>query len=590
MYEARFTTQQIYDNYKNAIKPKSRPTPKQRTDRGYVPTNIATSVASSKSTSRSTPTVETRADSYRKYRERRGSTYDEVPQSLVQKPEPKPVKETAYEKVLRVFNEAMEGFGVFDEPTQPTYDTVDTMNVYKDKRYFGPQVYSPDIDFKDPSLEDVSPKIFKDFNFPSIYKDLNTDKLPTLPESTTNILGVDTENPLLNRFGVGNKTDKPPAPLMSPPSVEVPANMDPMTRGLSQAMLPEPVKPTADYTTQAGDTLFSIQKTLKENGINTTVEEIAEINDIGLDGIFGIKPGTELKLPMPSTKLPTEFMDKETKAMLQETTPEKASAVAPNSFVNPDNPVVKTITDYLSKGMGGLFSNEKIEELPEKTFAMLKGAEKFEEKVYSLNDKVTIGGKPHKSGLTVGAGIDFGQHTEQSLIDMGMPSSMIKKAKDKGWIGLNPDTIIDPLTKKPAASRERGHELMYEKFKQQEKDNTLPTFTSEELKKATPIVYKPYEESARQQYENDTGKSFDDLSEGTKSVLTLEKYHRGTPYILPPQMIMSASIDQPLRAAESIVNSNRRKNIIYLLKINKLDKGKGIQSSIPPKVRPLGKK
>ena len=568
MYEARFTTKQIYDNYKNAV---GNTTPK--------PTNARSLGAFEPDPAqRTSSTVQTKS---RSSRDRRGSTYDEVPQSIVQRPTAKPVEETAYEKVLRVFNEAMEGFGAFDEPTQPTYDTVDTQNVYKDKRYFGPKVYSPDIDFKDPSLEDVSPKIFKDFNLPSIYKDLNTDRLPTLPE---------TDNPAMNMFGVRRGFNKPPAPLMSPPSVEVPANMDPMTRGLSQAMLPEPVEPTADYTTQAGDTLFSIQKTLKENGINTTVEEIAEINDIGLDGIFGIKPGTELKLPMPSTKLPTEFMDKETKAMLDETTPVKAAVTTPSSLINSDNPIVKTITDYLSKGMGGLFSNEKVEELPEKTFAMLKGAEKFEEKAYSLNDKVTIGGKPHKSGLTVGAGIDFGQHTEQSLIDMGMPSSMIKKAKDKGWIGLNPDTIIDPLTKKPAASRERGHELMYEKFKQQEKDNTLPTFTSEELKKATPIVYKPYEESARQQYENDTGKSFDDLSEGTKSVLTLEKYHRGTPYILPPQMIMSASIDQPLKAAESIVNNNRRKNIIYLLKINKLDKGKGIQSSIRPKVRPLGKK
>ena len=81
MYEARFTTKQIYDNYKNAVgnttsskpttagprgytkKSKPTPTPKQRpgwkiyqeyTDRGYVPTNIATSVASSKSTSKST--------------------------------------------------------------------------------------------------------------------------------------------------------------------------------------------------------------------------------------------------------------------------------------------------------------------------------------------------------------------------------------------------------------------------------------------------------------------------------------------------------------------------------------------------------
>ena len=341
MYEARFTTKQVYDNYSKSIsKPKNANQQAARTM-----SSVGIGGLGGKTTTASAKNIQ---DSFIKNRERRrknkGSTYDEVPQSLVQKPEAKPVEETAYEKVLRVFNEAMEGFGVFDEPTQPTYDTVDTQNVYKDKRYFGPKVYSPDIDFKDPSLEDVSPKIFKDFNLPSIYKDLNTDRLPTLPE---------TDNPAMNMFGVRRGFNKPPAPLMSPPSVEVPANMDPVTRILSQAMLPEPVKPTADYTTKAGDTLFSIQKTLKENGINTTVEEIAEINDIGLDGIFGIKPGTELKLPMPDKKLPTEFMDTETKAMLDETTPVKAAAVTPDSFVKPDNPVAKTIADYISKMFGG---------------------------------------------------------------------------------------------------------------------------------------------------------------------------------------------------------------------------------------------
>lgn len=350
MYEARFTTKQVYDNYAKSIsKPKNANQQAARTM-----SSVGIGGLGGKTTTASAKKIQ---DSFKEKRERRrknqGSTYDEVPQSIVQKPEAKPVEETAYEKVLRVFNEAMEGFGVFDEPTQPTYDTVKTQNVYKDKRYFGPQVYSPDIDFKDPSLKDVTPKIFKGSEFDPMYKNLNTDRLPTLPENKTNIFGANKDNPSLNMFGLKRGFTEPPAGLMSPPSAEMPANMDPMTRILSQAMLPEPVEPTADYTTQAGDTLFSIQKTLKENGINTTVEEIAEINDIGLDGIFGIKPGTELKLPMPSTKLPTEFMDKETKAMLQETTPEKSSAVAPNSFVNPDNPVAKTIADYLSKMFGG---------------------------------------------------------------------------------------------------------------------------------------------------------------------------------------------------------------------------------------------
>ena len=314
MYEARFTTKQVYDNYAKSIsKPKNANQQAARTM-----SSVGIGGLGGKTTTASAKKIQ---DSFKEKRERRrknqGSTYDEVPQSLVQKPEPKPVKETGYEKVLRVFNEVMEGFGVFDEPTQPTYDTVDTMNVYKDKRYFGPQVYSPDIDFKDPSLKDVTPKIFKGSEFDPMYKNLNTDRLPTLPENKTNIFGANKDNPSLNMFGLKRGFTEPPAPLMSPPSVEAPANMDPVTRILSQAMLPEPAEPTADYTTKAGDTLFSIQKTLKENGINTTVEEIAEINDIGLDGIFGIKPGTELKLPMPST----DAAPKEVKAALEKLTP-----------------------------------------------------------------------------------------------------------------------------------------------------------------------------------------------------------------------------------------------------------------------------
>jgi len=146
----------------------------------------------------------------------------------------------------------------------------------------------------------------------------NRDISPAVPDSTMNIFGVNTDNPSLNMFGVRRNSFRNPTTQLIPPVLpESPANMDPMTRTLSQAMLPEPVEPTAEYTTQAGDTLFSIQKTLKENGINTTVEEIAEINDIGLDGIFGIKPGTELKLPMPST----DAAPKEVKAALEKLTP-----------------------------------------------------------------------------------------------------------------------------------------------------------------------------------------------------------------------------------------------------------------------------
>lgn len=269
----------------------------------------------------------------------KGSTYDYVPQTIttglggVRPTAPVEPEEKS------VFSRAVDFFKSFGaEETKKV--KIKSGNVY-DGPMFGP--YVPDTsNFGDDSREDLTPDILKGAGF-AIYRDLNPDQVPLLKP---------VDNPTLNMFGVRRGSTRSPDAVMTPPSIETPANMDPMTRTLSQAMLPEPTKPTADYKTQVGDTLFSIQKTLKENGINTTVEEIAEINDIGLDGIFGIKPGTELKLPMPDKKLPTEFMDNETKAMLNEKTPVKAVVDTPNSVINID-PVKKTISDYISKMFGG---------------------------------------------------------------------------------------------------------------------------------------------------------------------------------------------------------------------------------------------
>ncbi len=284
MYEARFTTQQIYDNYKNAGRNTTYKNANQQAARTMSSVGIGS--LGGKTTTASAKKIQ---DSFKEKRERRrknkGSTYDEVPQSLVQKPEPKPVKETGYEKVLRVFNEVMEGFGVFDEPTQPTYDTVDTMNVYKDKRYFGPQVYSPDIDFKDPSLEDVSPKIFKDFNLPSIYKDLNTDILPTLPE---------TDNPAMNIFGVRRGFNKPPAGPMDAPSMDqskptiTPTDYGIMKKGVDKVLLDM----SEDYTIQSGDTLSEIAE---ERG--TTVQVLQKLNNIEDKDKDTIYAGDKIKVP-----------------------------------------------------------------------------------------------------------------------------------------------------------------------------------------------------------------------------------------------------------------------------------------------------
>ena len=282
MYESRFTTKQVYDNYSKSIsKPKNANQQAARTM-----SSVGIGGLGGKTTTASAKKIQ---DSFIKNRERRrknkGSTYDEVPQSLVQKPKAEPVEETSYEKVLRVFNDAMEGFGVFDEPTQPTYDTVNTQNVYKDKRYFGPKVYSPDIDFKDPSLEDVGPKILKDFNLPSIYKKLNTDRLPTLPE---------TDNPAMNIFGVRRGFNKPPAGPMDDPSMDqskptiTPTDYGIMKKGVDKVLLDM----SEDYTIQSGDTLSEIAE---ERG--TTVEVLQKLNNIEDKDKDTIYAGDKLKVP-----------------------------------------------------------------------------------------------------------------------------------------------------------------------------------------------------------------------------------------------------------------------------------------------------
>lgn len=221
------------------------------------------------------------------------------------------------------------------------------------------------------------------------------------------------------------------------------------------------------------------------------------------------------------------------------------------------------------------------------TFKLLEGVEGFKSEPYSLNSSDTINGKPHKSGLTVGAGIDFGQHTRESLENIGLPKTMIDKAEKAGWIGLNPDTIIDPKTGKPAASRKIGHSLMDQKFKDQKKKGTLPSFTKGELSLATPAMYKPYKDAARRQVDAAFGEgTYDSLNEGSQAVLSLEKYHRGEGYTLPDAMIKGALSGNPFKAADGISWSSRRKNMKDWLKKLGFEARQAPGTSLRPTPRP----
>ena len=206
------------------------------------------------------------------------------------------------------------------------------------------------------------------------------DVSPTLPPSTINIFGVNTDNPRLNMFGVERGSFRNPDPLELSVPPDVPANLDAITRALSQGMRPEPTvidgEPVATIEVKAGQTLFDIRDEYNESILSKdkkiTVEDIRKFNNISLDGMFGIKPGTELKLPIRTEtevdrlrnkveterslkraliefeRLPEsekekireryrlleqaqpasmEFMDNETRDMLRGTTPTKANFV-----------------------------------------------------------------------------------------------------------------------------------------------------------------------------------------------------------------------------------------------------------------------
>ena len=58
--------------------------------------------------------------------------------------------------------------------------------------------------------------------------------------------------------------------------------------------------------------------------------------------------------------------------------------------------------------------------------------------------------------------------------------------------------------------------------------------------------------------------SFDDLSEDTKAVLSLEKYHRGVDYDISA-MIVGARKDDAKLTASKIKSKSRRKNMVDFL-------------------------
>ena len=112
-----------------------------------------------------------------------------------------------------------------------------------------------------------------------------TPPSPTLPS------GVD--NPRLNMFGVNRRFTRTPASPELPTSPDTPANVDAITRGISQALIPTEV----DYTIKVGDTLSEIAE---DRG--TTVEVLMQMNNIKEEDKDTIYAGDKLKVPPKKAK------------------------------------------------------------------------------------------------------------------------------------------------------------------------------------------------------------------------------------------------------------------------------------------------
>ena len=300
MYEEnRFTTKQVYDQYgrSRTSNNKKDNISKSASLGGFEPDPVQRT-----STTSYTYSQKDRKDKKDKKDKNKGSTYDEVPQviktglgSRIDKPESQ--KLTGYQKVVEIFNDVMSGFGDFEEPTQPTFDTVKPQNVYKDKRYFAPNIYVPDTS---QFGKGYGKKYFLGMELPA-----GSPKIPrSLKRSNVNIFGNTKDHPRLDMFGVKRRYTRNPDALMSPSSMNqsVPLYQD--EEFLDGALLKARQKQikddvekvllnlSEDYVIKAGDTLSEIAE---ERG--TTVEVLQELNNIEDKDKDIIYTGDKLKVP-----------------------------------------------------------------------------------------------------------------------------------------------------------------------------------------------------------------------------------------------------------------------------------------------------
>ena len=230
-----------------------------------------------------------------------------------------------------------------------------------------------------------------------------TDVSPTLPPSD--------KNPTLNMFGVKRGFARDPNPVMSPPSTDVPANMDPLTRGLSQAMLPVPDVPTAKYKIQLGDTLSEIA-----DATGSTVEELARINNI--KEVDVIKAGADIDIPIK--RIQDEAVVTQANSM-EDLKPIKASFVAVDK-TDPDS-------QYYESFREGATPIQMLQTTGDDTYVSADYMSELE--ILARTIEAEAGGESKKGKLAVGAVIN--NRATQNRYGTDIRSVILRKAQFSPW-------------------------------------------------------------------------------------------------------------------------------------------------------------
>ena len=238
---------------------------------------------------------------------------------------------------------------------------------------------------------------------PQLGETIRSPVSPTLPPSD--------KNPTLNMFGVKRGFARDPNPVMSPPSTDVPANMDPLTRGLSQAMLPVPDVPTAKYKIQLGDTLSEIA-----DATGSTVEELARINNI--KEVDVIKAGADIDIPIK--RIQDEAVVTQANSM-EDLKPIKASFVAVDK-TDPDS-------QYYESFREGVTPIQMLQTTGDDTYVSADYMSELE--ILARTIEAEAGGESKKGKLAVGAVIN--NRATQNRYGTDIRSVILRKAQFSPW-------------------------------------------------------------------------------------------------------------------------------------------------------------